>query len=259
MKDFRDRLYVATFSNNALEMISKYSVGMEINHTCISNMLDSDADVREKLISEINRDIAISSAERLVLHGPFTEIHPVAIDDKVRAIGMMRLNQAYEVCELLGVKKMVVHTGWLPFIYFKQYQVEKCAEFWRSFLEDKPADFEIAIENVLEDEPAMLLDTVKEIRDERAKLCLDIGHANAMTSGSPIEDWIRLLAPHISHFHLHNNDGKGDSHGAFDKGSMDMDGIFGLIEERCGKSVTMTVEARDAEPCMDWLACRGYI
>ncbi len=259
LNDLRERLYVATFSANALEMISKHSVGMEINHTCISNMLDSEPDIRNRLISEIKRDIESSSAKRLVLHGPFTEIHPVAIDDKVRELGMLRLNQAYEICETLGVKKMVVHTGWLPFIYFKQYQAKQGAKFWRKFLEDKPTDFEIAIENVLEDEPDMLLDIVSEIGDKRAKLCLDIGHANAMTAGSPVEEWIRLLAPHISHFHLHNNDGSGDSHGAFDKGSMDMDRIFSLIEERCDKSVTMTVEARDAEPCLDWLARRGYI
>ena len=255
----KDRLYVATFSANALEMIAEYSVGMEINHTCISNLLDSEPRTREKLISNIRRDISKSSADRLILHGPFTEIHPVAIDDRVRELGMLRLNQAYEVCETFGIDKMIVHTGWLPFIYFKQYQAEKGAEFWKKFLEDKPETFEIAIENVLEDEPHMLLDIVKAIGDERAKLCLDIGHANAMTAGLPVAEWIKLLGPHISHFHLHNNDGSGDSHSAFDEGSMDMEEILKLIDDCCDESVTMTVEARDAMPCFTWLERRGYI
>lgn len=259
MKDITDRLYVATFSGNALEMISKYSVGMEINHTCISNLLEDEPKTRKKLVSNIKRDIERSSAERLVLHGPFTEIHPVAMDDRIRELGMMRLNQAYEICEIFDIKKMIVHTGWIPFVFFKQYQVKEGAKFWRRFLNDKPNDFEIALENVFEDEPYTMLDAVKEIDDERVKLCIDTGHANLMNAELPVTEWIKILGPHISHFHLHNNDGSGDSHGSFDEGNMDMDEILGLIERYCDKSATLTVEARKAEPCLSWLEQRGYI
>ena len=80
-------------------------------------------------------------------------------------------------------------------------------------MEDKPEDFIVCVENVLEDEPYMLLDMMKQISDPRVKLCLDIGHAHAMTSADiPAEKWIQVLGPHIAHFHLHNNDGSGDSH-----------------------------------------------
>lgn len=45
----------------------------------------------------------------------------------------------------------------------------------------KPADFRLYIENVLEDEPFMLTNMMKKISDPRIGLCLDTGHANAMT------------------------------------------------------------------------------
>lgn len=258
MSNIRSRLYVSTFSENSIENIKDYGIGMEINHTCISEMLDDEK--REKLISEIREDIKKSEAEKLIMHGPFTEIHPAAIDYKVRNLGMKRLNEAYEVAKELGVKKMIVHTGWLPFIYFKEYQAEKAMEFFEEFMRDKPKDFEIAIENVLEDEPFMIKDMMEKIRDKRIKLCLDIGHAYSMTDKEySVEDWIRELSPWISHMHLHNNDGKSDSHSAFDEGKMDMEEVFDLIERYVDDEATLTIEAHNSAKCLDWLLENRYI
>ena len=256
--NIRNRLHIATFSENAINAISDWEMGMEINHTCISEMLDDEK--RGELIKSIREDIEKSGATNLVMHGPFTEIHPAAIDYKVRELGMERLNQAYLVCSELGVKKMVVHTGWLPFIYFKEYQAEKAAKFWQSFMANKPQDFEIYIENVLEDEPYMILDMMEKIKDPRIHLCLDTGHMNAMMNDEyDIEDWFKVLSPYIEHFHLHNNDGENDSHSPLGEGSMDFDEIFELINQYCDDDATITIEARDAESCLEWLLERRYI
>ena len=258
MSNIRSRLYVSTFTENSIENIKGYEVGMEINHTCISERLDDDK--RAELISEIKEDIEKSGAKRIIMHGPFTEIHPAAIDYKVRDLGMKRLNEAYLVAKELGIKKMIVHTGWLPFIYFKEYQAEKAKEFFEKFMEDKPDDFEIAIENVLEDEPFMIREMMEKIKDERIKLCLDIGHAYSMTEKEySIEDWIRELSPWISHMHLHNNDGKSDSHSAFEDGNMDMEEVFSLIERYVDDNATLTIEAHDSEKCLQWLLDNRYI
>ncbi|MBR5229312.1 MAG: sugar phosphate isomerase/epimerase [Firmicutes bacterium] len=253
---FRDRLYAATFSDNFTEAIKDFGCGMEINHTCISELLD---DIPQ-LVRNISSDIEKTGADRLILHGPFTEIHPAAIDHRARTMGMDRLNEAYEVCTRLGIKKMVVHTGWMPFIYFKNWQAEKGAEFWQKFMEDKASDFTICIENVLEDEPFMLLDMMNQIRDPRIKLCLDIGHAHAMTSSEiPVEKWIEVLGPYISHFHLHNNDGSGDAHRPFGEGTMDMPRILQTIDNYCPEDATMTIEARQCLPCLRWLKAKAYL
>ena len=103
---------------------------------------------------------------------------------------------------------------------------------------DKPVDFNICIENVLEDEPFMLADLMSRIKDSRIGICLDTGHANAMTSaGVSIDDWVRVLSPYIRHFHLHNNDGYSDSHSSFDEGTIDMKHLLDTIEKNCRGNV----------------------
>lgn len=257
----KNRLFIATFSEDALNVAKDFGVGLEINHTCISEELDPPN--RRNLLAQIRKDIAaaeVSDPSGLFLHGPFTEIHPAAIDYRARRMGMERLNEAYEVAAALGINRMVVHTGWIPFIYFKGWQAEKGAEFWQRFMSDKPSDFHIYVENVLDDEPYMLLDMMKRIDNPSIKLCLDTGHANATTSPElPVEKWIEVLGPHIGHFHLHNNDGTGDSHSAFDCGSMNMNSIFSAIDAFCDADVTLTIEARDARACLEWLRSGGYI
>lgn len=257
----KNRLFIATFSEDALNVAKDFGLGLEINHTCISEELDPSN--RRNLLAQIRKDIAaagISHPSRLFLHGPFTEIHPAAIDYRARQMGIERLNEAYEVAAALGINRMIVHTGWIPFIYFKSWQAEKGAEFWQKFMSDKPSDFHIYVENVLDDEPYMLLDMIKRIDNPSIKLCLDIGHANATTpSELPVEKWIEVLGSHIGHFHLHNNDGTGDSHNAFDCGNMDMNSIFSAIGAFCDADVTLTIEARDARACLEWLKRSDYI
>ncbi len=257
----KNKLFIATFSEDALNVAKDFGVGLEINHTCISE--DLDPSNRRNLLAQIRSDIAaaeVPDTSGLFLHGPFTEIHPAAIDYRARQLGMERLNEAYEAAAALGVNRMVVHTGWLPFIYFKGWQEEKGAEFWQNFMRDKSSDFRIYVENVLEDEPYMMLDMMKQIDNPAIKLCLDIGHANATTPPKlPVEKWIEVLGPHIGHFHLHNNDGTGDSHSAFDRGSMDMAHVLSTINEFCAPETTLTIEARDARACLEWLRSGGYI
>lgn len=258
MLNLKNKLYIATFQNKALEVAQNYGLGIEFNNTCISEALDSVN--REKLISAMQKEFDKVGFDKAVLHGPFTEIHPAAIDHRARLLAMERTEEAYRVCEALGVKKMVVHTGWIPFIYFKEWQAQKGAEFWQEFMFGKPSDFTLCVENVLDDEPYMIADMMRRIDDPRIKICLDIGHANATTSEDiPVETWIKVLGPYIDHFHLHNNFGDNDTHGDFESGSMDMDSIFKAIEENCSADATFTIEARECENCVKWLSHRGYI
>ena len=260
MRNIRDKLYIATFCENYREAIKIYQVGMEINHTCISHLLDEENDKRDKLLANIQRDIEASEAKRVMIHGPFTEIIPAAIDHKFKELAMARVNQAYDVAAHFGLKKRVVHTGWIPFMYFKSYHAEKGAEFWQKFMEDKPSDFILCVENVLDDEPMMIKDMMQKIDDPRIRLCLDVGHAHAVTIDEyRVADWIKELGPYISHFHLHNNDGTGDTHRALDDGTMDMKDVLLKIEDYCPEDVTYTIEARKAIDSLEWLEEKGFI
>lgn len=262
-----DKFYIATFSENAVSVARQYGFGIELNDFCISENLDQDKLAgsldrcrRQLLDAGINAGDPLETASRVVLHGPFTEIIPASIDHRVVSLGMERLEEAYGAAQALGVRRMVVHSGYVPLLYFKDWHHEKSMTFWRTYMDDKPEDFQIYIENVFEDEPLMMRRLVEDLDDSRIRLCLDIGHANAMTSQEyHILDWIRLLGPHIGHFHLHNNDGKSDQHGALTQGTMDMEQVFAAIEAYCREDVTMTIESRTCESGAKWLneRCKG--
>lgn len=251
----RDRIYIATFSENAASVARRYGFGIELNDFCISENLDRERmeNTLEACRQEL-RDAGIGESKEAISHGPFTEIIPAAIDHRAVALGMERLQQAYEAVSILGINRMVVHTGYVPLLYFKDWHHERSVDFWRAYMEDKPEDFHLYIENVFEDEPMMMLRLAEALDDSRIRICLDVGHANAMTSADhSILDWIRILGPWIGHFHLHNNDGRNDQHAPFDQGAMDMDAVLDAIGTHCREDVTMTIESRSCESSARWL------
>ena len=118
MKNMRERLFIATFSGGALETIKENKLNIEINHTCISEALDDENRIR--LLGEIRKDIEECGAQRVLVHGPFTEIIPAAIDYKAREFALERLEQSCQVAASVGAEAMIVHSGYIPFMYFKE-------------------------------------------------------------------------------------------------------------------------------------------
>lgn len=129
------------------------------------------------------------SPEHAVLHAPFNELHPAAIDPLAKDLARHRMEQAYTACKDLGITKMVVHSGYVPHIYFKSWHQEQSVKFWTGFMADKPADFQLCIENVLEDEPQMMADMLKDIDQPNIGICLDIGPRQLYErcSGQPVD------------------------------------------------------------------------
>ncbi len=56
-------------------------------------------------------------------------------------LGLTRLNEAHAVAEKLGIKKMVVHSGHMPLLYFKEWHKEKSHYFWKEFYERQACGF----------------------------------------------------------------------------------------------------------------------
>lgn len=246
------KLYIATFSDDAINVIRENKLGIELNEMCISELLDEDK--FDDTVNFMKEQIKNSEAHDIIAHGPFTEIIPSAIDHRIREAGLVRLNEAYKGCTCVGAKKMVVHTGYMPPLYQKGWHTDYSVEFWKKFMEDKPEDFQICIENVLEDEPYMMKELVTRINDPRVHLTLDIGHANwSGKKDLPVAEWIRILGKDLGHFHLHNNYGDADEHNAIDKGTMDMEEIMEAIYDYCCEDITMTIESHDCAESAKWV------
>jgi len=75
--------------------------------------------------------------------------------------------------------------------------------------------------------------------------CFDIGHFNLFSSLT-MEQWFESLGRHLVEVHLHDNDGKADSHWALGHGNIDFEKFFGLMNTHTPLPV-LTVEVHDKD------------
>lgn len=252
-KNITERLYLSTVAEDAAATAEKHGLGLEIAEFCTAMNMDEnfaqyDAAVRQKLCR----------TNRRILHAPFNELCPAAIDPLVYDIAKKRYQQTYELASTYGIKRLVVHSGYVPLIYFKSYFVERSVTFWKEFLSGKPEDLTLVLENVLEDEPDMLIDIIKGVDDPRLRLCFDTGHANITRKGLSLMEWAEKILPHLGHAHLHNNSGWPDRHAVLGDGEIDMEALLTLLAEG-QPDATLTIESIESAPSVRWLIDKGFL
>lgn len=168
------------------------------------------------------------------------------------------LPQTAQAALALGIRRIVVHSGYIPLVYFPEWFTARSVEFWREFLRGAPDGLCLALENVMEPGPDMLVQIAAAVNDPRFGLCLDVGHANTRVSETPPLDWIAPMAPWLRHVHLHNNDGDWDLHDALGQGMIPMPDILAALAEQC-PAADYTIENQNCEPSLRWLCARGYL
>ncbi len=239
------RLYLSTIDPQAGALARRYGLGVEIAEYCTAWNMDEQ-------FPETNAQVlrTVESVPNRLLHAPFNELFPCAIDPKARELASYRYRQAMALAVGYGAGKVIIHGGYNPKIYFPIWYVEQSIRFWKTFLQDVP-DMPIVLENVLEETPEMLLDIVKGVDDPRLRLCLDVGHAHAY-SPVPVMDWLEAWSPWLSHFHIHNNDGRSDAHAALNCGSIPMRSLLVQAQALCPEA-TFTIEVAEAESSVQWI------
>lgn len=247
----KENIYLSTIASDAVRVAKEYGVNLEIAEYCTAWNMDVkfqgvDGAVKKKL----------EGIHASALHAPYNELFPCAIDLKARELAASRYRQAIDLAKRYGSAKVVIHGGYNPWIYFPVWYVEQSILFWKEFLAEDP-NVEIALENVLETEPAWLLDIVKGVDNHKLRMCLDIGHVNAY-SKVPVMEWLETCAPYISHFHVHNNDTSRDQHNALNEGTIPMKEFLLRAEERC-PDATFTMELMKDGPSMQWMAENNLI
>lgn len=76
------------------------------------------------------------------------ELSPCAIDPLVRDVVRRRFDQALFAADVIGAKRIVFHSGFIPFVYYKEYFIDESVKFWRDFLKNAPNDMSFLLENV---------------------------------------------------------------------------------------------------------------
>ncbi len=247
----REKLYISTVDENAAQLTRQYGLGMEIAEFCTAWNLDDhfqevDPVVREKMLS----------SDRFTLHGPYNELFPCAIDPKIRDLAAQRYRQTIATAQGYGINKIILHAGFNPWLYFPCWFTEHSTEFWLEFVKEIPQGMTICLENVLEEEPQMLAQIIRDVNDPRIRMCLDVGHAHAYSKAS-VMDWVSQCADIIDHFHIHNNDGSWDTHSALNDGTIPMEDLLHYIDDHCSDA-TVTLELMDAAPSITWMQNNGF-
>lgn len=246
----QEKLYISGMDSRAPSLARRWRLGCEDITFSYAPMLDDPA----ALPQAANR---VTGLSRLWLHAPFAELIPCAIDPNVRANAMARFRQTTALAARLGVRRIVVHGGFIPYVYFPEWYVEQSICFWKEFLADAPDDLLLAVENVMEPGPEMLVEIARGVDDPRLGLCLDVGHANTVVSKTPPADWLAPMLPDLRHVHLHDNHGALDEHLPLGAGTIDFAPILAALAAH--PDITITLENQDILPSLQYLQANGWL
>ena len=234
-------------------------LGIELAEFCISENMDNKF---EEILPHVLKNAEASPDKTLL--APYNEIFPMAIDPLLVEVAYKRYEQTLEYCQRFGASKMIVHSNYVEDLYYPEWFVSRNIDFWKRFLAEHDDDVVICMKNVREEDPELILGILREVDDQRLRMCLDVGHAN-LTRREPV-DWIKTCAPFISHYHIHNNFGAptvgrksiSDMHLGLGNGNIDMKGILTLAEELT-PNATAAIESEDLEDSVAWLKTNGFI
>ena len=242
----RENIYLSTIASDAPFYAREYGFGLEIAEFCTAWNIDRRFELTDSRVQE-----SLQGISRSILHAPSNELFPCAIDEKARELAAYRYRQAIDLAKRYGSKKVVIHGGYHPWMYYPVWYVGQSVAFWKQFLMKEDPDVEIVLENVLETQPDMILDILEGVDDPRFRMCFDVGHINAY-SYIPILDWLEACAPWIGHIHINNNDGKEDQHKGLHEGILPVKELLKKVDMLC-PDATITLEMTEAKPSLDWL------
>ncbi|MCI6605597.1 MAG: sugar phosphate isomerase/epimerase [Clostridiales bacterium] len=245
----KERLFLSTIADDAVQTAREFGLGVELAQFCLAENMDkTPPDVQASL------DAALEVPRR-VLHAPFAELCPAAIDPLVREVAKRRFLQAAALAKRYGAEKMVVHSGFIPLVYYPEWFAPQSAAFWREFLNDVDG-LTLCVENVMETSPDALRQVAEQVNDPRLRICFDVGHA--FCQSGELAPWLDALAPYSSHVHLHNNHGTFDEHLGLPDGTLDMATVIRQLEALAPQA-TYTLEVRSARASVEWLLKEGLL
>ncbi len=104
----------------------------------------------------------------------------------------------------------------------------------------------LMLENVYEDTPRDILGLIQGLKNYGVGFCLDTGH-QAVFSKSPLEEWVKVLAPYLRQLHLHDNRGVQDDHIAMGRGLIDFKIFFAQLRREVSMPPLITLEPHREE------------
>jgi len=208
-------------------------------------------DYRVNLIRRVVEERGLS----LSIHAPFADVNIASISPIMRNSALRRLKKSMKFSARLNPTVWVFHSGVRSPISGMLSNID-----WKLNLnsirellhEAKKYDLKIAIENFPESS-AFLVRGVEDFEKLYEDLDLDgsslgiafdVGHANI---GGYIDEFMEKFGDRIVHVHIHDNDGKMDSHLGIGSGSINWIRVVDSLKKMNYRSVLVIESIRDVE------------
>ena len=105
----RENIYLSTIADDASKVARKYGLGIEIAEYLTAWNMDD-----EFTATDASVQVKLDGIERKVLHAPFNELFPCAIDKKARALAAERYRQAIEQAKRYVQPRSLSMVGTIP-------------------------------------------------------------------------------------------------------------------------------------------------
>ena len=227
-----------------VELAKERGLCFEYNDFYFPGILDNANAVQERIDTylSLGRDCSKDT-----MHGAFFDVTVFSCDPKIREVSRLRMRQSMEIAKKMGLRAVIFHGNYLPFLRGKGYD-----DLWLAYTEDvirklagEYPGIEIYLENMFEDTPDMLVALAESLSDvPEFGLCLDYAHA-LLTSGKS-EPWMRRMAPYLRHMHINDHRFDGDVHLVPGDGLTDWQEFLDL-KKRYAPEATVLCEVRGTE------------
>jgi sugar phosphate isomerase/epimerase len=170
----------------------------------------------------------------VTFHGPFMDLNPGAVDEKIREVTLRRFEQVFALAPFFQPRAIVFHPGYDRWRYDNNVDLwlEKSLLTWKPLAERaETLSVKLAIENVFEDHPSSLRKLFSALDSPWVGYCLDAGHGNLFSRGA-ITEWLDALGSRLVEMHLHDNNCQADEHLPLGEGCIDFAAIFAYLREK---------------------------
>lgn len=184
----------------------------------------------------------------VTFHGPFLDLNPGGIDEKVREVTLFRFGQILDLVPCFQPRTIVLHPGYDRWRYDGDIDLwlKKSLITWKPLAEKaEKLSVRIALENVFDHIPTPLKRLLDEVDSPFLGYCMDVGHGN-LFSEIPLTGWVDILGNRLFETHLHDNHGTADEHLPIGRGNIDFSALFFRIKEKQLQPI-FTIEPHEFE------------
>ena len=177
------------------------------------------------------------------LHAPFHDLAPGGFEQEIVKLSRKKLSLAFDLLPLFNPKSIVCHLGFEEYKHASNMDrwLETSISTWQPLVaKAREQGIRVMFENTYEKTPKAHKLLFAELDPAGIGFCMDTGHVLSFAS-TDFTLWLQELGSWLGQLHLHDNDGKNDSHMGLGQGSFDFHSLSRTLKQ-LGKTPIITIE-----------------